>query len=293
MFHLINQSHYNCIADRLRLNLGLQALLNQASETDFEELLFWGRISGLTADYYIAMGVTYSQQYEFPTKTFFFANSNDMIFRQFRDMNVLHKDEYDNISAPFDGDSNKIYIKIENETNPNEEQKEEIAEEPRDALEDTPPEDPDKGKVFRSLIEEDRLLYTVMAIENDCQICPHGAFRLTEAHEVERNVAFRGLPSDCCFSLLNYSHFRNVQDETKKELLLRDDAIFQPDFLDEVNGDQPRGMWSIQKDTTGQMAVIRNNVWAGFTAYHKAASGDFGGIYCGDGLKNRDICFML
>ena len=52
-------------------------------------------------------------------------------------------------------------------------------------------------------------------------------------------------------------------------------------------------MWSIQKDTTGQMAVIRNTIWAGFTAYHKAASGDFGGIYVGDGLKNRDLCFML
>ena len=174
--------------------------------------MFWGRISGLTADYYIAMGVTYTQQYEFPTKTFFFANSNDMVFRQFRDINTLHKDEYDKISAPFDGDSSKIYIKVENETNPNEEQKEVVEEEPRDPLEDTPPEDPDKGKVFRSLIEEDRLLYTVLAIENDCQICPHGAFRLTEAHEVERNVAFRGLPSDRCFSLMNYSHFRNVQD---------------------------------------------------------------------------------
>ena len=89
-----------------------------------------------------------------------------------------------------------------------------------------------------------------MAIENDCQICPHGAFRLTEEHEVERNVAFRGLQGEECFKLSNYSHFRNVQDEDKKELLLRDDAVFQPDFLDEVSTDQPAGMWSCQKDTT-------------------------------------------
>ena len=136
-----------------------------------------------------------------------------MVFRQFRDINTLHKDEYDKISTPFEGDSNKIYIKIENETDPNEEAKEVVEEEPRDPLEDTPAEDPDKGKVFRSLIEEDRLLYTVLAIENDCQICPHGAYRLTEQHEVERNVAFRGLPSDRCFSLASYSHFRNVQND--------------------------------------------------------------------------------
>jgi hypothetical protein len=39
--------------------MGLQSLLNDCQESDFEELLFWGRISGLRADYYIAIGVTY------------------------------------------------------------------------------------------------------------------------------------------------------------------------------------------------------------------------------------------
>ena len=142
--------------------------------------------------------------------------------------------------------------------------------EERDPLEDTPPEDPNKGVVIRSCIEEDRLLYTVMAIENDCQICPHGAFRLTESHEVERNVAFRGLPSNKCFNLNNYSHFRNCQDSIKKMALLEDDAVFHADFLDEVSTDVPIGSWSIQKDCTGQTAIIRHNVWAGFTAYHTA-----------------------
>ena len=98
-------------------------------------------------------------------------------------MNTLHKDKYDDLVGPFTGDSNHIYVKVEHETDPNPEAAaaENAAEEERDPLEDTPPEDPNKGVVYRSLIEEDRLLYSVMAIENDCQICPHGAFRLTEA----------------------------------------------------------------------------------------------------------------
>ena len=57
--------------------------------------------------------------------------------------------------------------------------------------------------------------------------------------------------------------------------------------------DVPTGCWSIQKDTTGCQAVIRNNVWAGFTAYHKAGSCDFGGVYVGDGLKNIELAFQL
>ena len=160
-------------------------------------------------------------------------------------------------------------------------------------MEDTPPEDPNKGKIYRSLIEEDRLLYTVLAIENECQITPHGAFRMTEEHEVERSVAFRGLSEESCFDLGSYSHFRNVQNSEKKEMLLQDDAVFATDFLDEVSEDMPNGSWSIQKDSTGQMAVIRNNIWAGFTAYHKVASNDFGGVYVGDGLKNLDLCFQM
>jgi len=83
-----------------------------------------------------------------------------------------------------------------------------------------------------------------MAIENDCQINPHGAFRLTEDHEVERNVAFRGLSMEHCFALTSYSHFRNVQNDEKKRLLLEDDAVYQTDFLDEVSTDLPAGMWS-------------------------------------------------
>jgi len=147
--------------------------------------------------------------------------------------------------------------------------------------------------VARSLIEEDRLLYTVQAIENDCNIVPQGAFRLTEDHEVCRNVAFKGLSDSSFTDLAKYAHFRNVQDERKKEKLLEDDAIFIPNFLDDVIHDQPQGCWSVQKDTSGRMAIMRNFSWAGYTAYHCVNSADFGGVYVGDGLRNDDLPFMM
>lgn len=69
--------------------------------------------------------------------------------------------------------------------------------------------------------------------------------------------------------------------------------MFKTDFLDEVALDVPIGSWSIQPDTTNEIAVIRNNMWAGFTAYHKAGSCEFGGVYVGDGFKNTDLCFQM
>jgi len=42
-------------------------------------LLFWGRIEGVSKDYYIALGLNFRENFEFPKKTFFWS-SNDFNF---------------------------------------------------------------------------------------------------------------------------------------------------------------------------------------------------------------------
>ena len=207
--------------------MGLQTLLNNAKPEDFEELMFWGKVTGTSADYYVAMGVTYSAQYEFPTKTFFWATSRDYKFKQFRSLNTQHEVEYDNIEGGFAGDGTKIYKKVDGHLEEGEVKQEEAkSNKERDPLADTSEEDSQKDFIPRNLTEEDRLLYTIHAIENDCAIVPQGSYRMTEAHEVERNPAFRALDSASGFALHKYSHFRNCQNEHKKKLLLEDDAVF-------------------------------------------------------------------
>lgn len=153
--------------------------------------------------------------------------------------------------------------------------------------------DPESLIVRINLKEIDRLHYHIRAIENDCHIIPHGSMKLTLAHEVQRNEAFRGLSPSDCFNLACYSHFRNVQDAAKKENLEADDAIFQRDFLDEVHTDLPKGCWALQKDHSGRMALIRNNIWKGYTAFHRVNTQEHGSIYVGDGCKNENFCFMI
>ena len=63
---------------------------------------------------------------------------------------------------------------------------------------------------MRPLTELDRLTTVVAAIENDCQICPVGSFKMTPEHQVRRNEAFRGLEGTDGLRLDNYLHFRNV-----------------------------------------------------------------------------------
>jgi hypothetical protein len=61
--------------------------------------------------------------------------------------------------------------------------------------------------------------------------------------------------------------------------------------LDDVHCDLPVGVWSIQNDGSSSKAMIRNNLWKGYTAWHKANSFDHGALYVGDGLKNDNFCF--
>ena len=82
--------------NRFQLELALQQLLNKAEKTDFEELLFWGRISGIKADYYIALGIIYKDRYEFPQKRFYWCSpANGMVFEAFPAVNDQHREDYD------------------------------------------------------------------------------------------------------------------------------------------------------------------------------------------------------
>lgn len=268
----------------------MRDLLNKSSRDDFEELRFWGRVGGTQKDYFVAIGITYSGKYEFPSKRFYFATSADFVFGPFPEINSQHGTKYDELTGPFTGNPDHVIVKVV-EDKEEEEVKEVEEVKERDPLEDTEEEDPNKDFVARNLIEADRLHYTVLAIENDCSIVPHGSYRLTERHEVARNVAFRGLPQDKTFSLDSYMHFRNVQSAEKARLLTEADAVFQGNFLDDITCDLPKGQWSVQRNSTGRTAVIRNHVWPGFTAFHTTGTQVFGHCYIGDGQKNTDFAF--
>jgi len=102
----------NC---RLRLHLGINELLNNSAESDFEELVFWGRIDGMQHEYYICMGVTFTDKYEFPTKRFYWASSADFRFKAFPALNDQHRERVDEFLGPFTGDHTTVHIRVEPE----------------------------------------------------------------------------------------------------------------------------------------------------------------------------------
>ena len=100
---------------RMQLEMALHQL---HTEERFNELLFWGKVTGkslmfdnlhifssiwigIKADYYIAMGLTYEGQFEFPNKKFYYYVSSDYTFKEMPDLNDQHKDFVNKESSYF------------------------------------------------------------------------------------------------------------------------------------------------------------------------------------------------
>ena len=53
---------------RMGVEIGLQRLLENEK---IDSVHFWGRIRGITKDYYLAVGLKMKDEYEFPSKRFY------------------------------------------------------------------------------------------------------------------------------------------------------------------------------------------------------------------------------
>lgn len=73
---------------------------------------------------------------------------------------------------------------------------------------------------------------------------------MTPLKEIRRNEAFKGLSKEEGFVLESYQHFRKVHHKDKRDLIDRDEAIYNPTFLDDITLDYPKGTWNLLKDTT-------------------------------------------
>lgn len=54
-----------------------------------------------------------------------------------------------------------------------------------------------------------------------------------------------------------------------------------------------RGSWALVHDKFRNITVCRNLLYMGYSFYYNSADRSWAGFYHGDGLKNRDLIFML
>lgn len=131
-----------------------------------------------------------------------------------------------------------------------------------------------------------------MSIENECAVVPKSAFRTTPNDEVRCNDSFKGLSREEARNLDNYRHFRPSSQETKIDLLSKNDRNDILNFFDDLKCDVAKNSWSLVCSKEISTVFLRNAKWPGFAGYHRVNSDIFGYAYFGDGRKVSDIHFL-
>lgn len=256
----------------------VSALARKQSEGLKEAPKFWGRITGVTADYLVA--VTYLPAYPFPIKKFYFCTTNDKSLAQMPDLTA----EYTTIAAgmvatSFQGEPGLVV------TVPGQE----------DVPEPEPTVDPETGEPVEPerFKEVHRLAYAVQMIERDVAIAPKGAYLVDASHQVVENKTYAGLSYEASGMLRSYFHLRPPTSARAMASLEKPGIVRATDFLDPVEADTPAGCWGLAFDPSNTVAILRSFYWPGYYFYSVVGAGDYGGVYIGNGKPNVDIQFML
>jgi radial spoke head protein 9 len=234
-----------------------------------EELLFWGKIVGLEADYFLAIAVNYTGNYEFPQKTFYWACSTKFSFEALPESLTSHDVDMKLHSIThFRGVPGAVLVKYENDEEEGGQAMEEVAEDggvkldengnpiEKDPLEDTIEMEVKVVEKKKNFTELCKLAVIVRQIDHDTSIVPQGAFKIIPCHELRRNETFRGLQQKDLKDISMYQHFRPISDPVKKEIVESDEAIFRFDFLDSISNDPVTGSWAAQLDSTKQIVTF-------------------------------------
>jgi len=254
------------------------ALLDGALKNNLPKLEFWGKITGTTDSYLIAVG--YSPEYPFPKKTFFWTTTSEA--HELKVMKVLDDDYAAHaktlMNTPFTGDPATPYEIVRPE-----------------GYEPPPPKTDENGEPIppEEFREEHKLAYHVSVIDNEVSIIPKGAWICDATHQVIKNVTNCGLTHEAAGSLRNYLHFRYPENDRSKQALVKPGVVRHGDFLDNLEDDNPKGCWGVHYDPTAKYSIVRSFYWPGSYFCHEIKTGNYVSVYFGDGLPNEDILFML
>ena len=272
-------SAVNGVCLSLEERIKLLTMLDQLkSDIKCDEMQFWGKIIGAEKDYYISKAFYFKGFKNFPKKKYFFCSSNNFIFSELPDIQPHHFDNFYKFNTYFIDNPDIILEKYDLAQNKNTDE----------VIGDT--FKPQLKK--KNMTETDRLSFVVRTIDHDTSVVPIGGYKMLPIGELRRNDLFEGLSSQDLDKSEKYVHLRPVENQEKKDKIEMGKAVFDFDFLDSINEDPIKGSWSIHVDEMKSVSTLRNLVWPGYFAYHKANTNEFGGVYIGYGIKNVDIPFM-
>uniref|UniRef100_A0A8C4RNK8 Radial spoke head protein 9 homolog n=1 Tax=Erpetoichthys calabaricus TaxID=27687 RepID=A0A8C4RNK8_ERPCA len=258
------------VAFSLEQKSALQAsMVILQKEYKFDQVLFWGKILGIRADYFILKGLGAN---ELNDKAFLYSFNCIEWFL----LPPVSEDFVQNVTSVkglFVGDLSFEY---------------EYKDTGMVDEEHTNPED-----VTVHINEEVRLVAVIALIEREAAVVPRGAYIKDSQGFITVNRMFEGLSMKEAKKLDSYLHFSNPVNQVKGSLLLKADYDPSIDFLNSLEDDKPKGSWVLQFQKGNSVVLLRSLLWLGLSFYHFLSTLNHGYVYVGTGQKNLDFPFMF
>ncbi|XP_033073179.1 radial spoke head protein 9 homolog isoform X1 [Trachypithecus francoisi] len=196
----------------------LTSLMLVKRDYRYDRVLFWGRILGLVADYYIAQGLSEDQLA--PRKTLYSLNCTEWSLLPPATEEMVAQSSV--VKGRFMGDPSYEYEHTELQK-VNEGEK--VFEE----------------EIVVQIKEETRLVSVIDQIDKAVAIIPRGALFKTPFGPTHVNRTFEGLSLSEAKKLSSYFHFREPVELKNKTLLEKADLDPSLDFMDSLEHDIPKG----------------------------------------------------
>jgi len=246
------------------------AMLARQKEESLPAPLFFGKIFGEVSDYLVVYFLISDKLNPFPVKKFYYCTTGSYILKALPSLSS----EYITLAksldplAKFKGDPSFLLDGGEEEAD-------------------------DENITTERFRELHRLAYVVNCIDHDVSIVPRGALYLDAAHYVKETKGYTGLSHGSCTNLKSFLHYRKPEKPASIIAMEKEGIARSGDFLDSIDEDEPKGSWTVTWDESMSTVYVKSLLWGGYSFYHVAGSGQFGGAYFGYGSRNEDIAFMI
>ena len=63
--------------------------------------------------------------------------------------------------------------------------------------------------------------------------------------------------------------------------------------IDAIEDDKPTGTWSVTYDSSNTTACVKSFYWPGYFFFQTVGAAEYGGVYFGNGMPNKELAFGL
>eukprot|EP00771_Trimastix_marina_P003543 gnl/Trimastix_PCT/482.p1 GENE.gnl/Trimastix_PCT/482~~gnl/Trimastix_PCT/482.p1 ORF type:complete len:373 (+),score=123.44 gnl/Trimastix_PCT/482:53-1171(+) len=267
----------------------------------FKKTFFWGKVSGVQKDYYIAQGF---HEFLAPPKSFF--SIDGVTWAQLPEIDEACIMGCHKLQELFTGDPNFEYMVREDapqqlsqdaaeestEAEENDEAPEEDEEEENGEEEEGGAPRGGKKVITHRYTEDQRLAVMVSQLDYCAAVVPRGFLTMNATHHIIQNRLYAGLCKREALTMESYLHQREPENTEQRAVLDTEGLDRVHDFLDPIDEDIPKGCWALHYEPGSSVVVLNHLLWPGFSLVMRPDTPQWGRVYFGTGVQNVDFAFM-